>query len=191
MDDCWCGAPPRWWFPRRCDVQRRGHACARGAPWSPQAGDQVETDANARGCPGCGVLAIGHGRREVKAADAPCFGLRVLILVEADLALRRTGLCDADLVRDARADRAAGGCSPLGRSNGRPTRSPTMTRRWRRWPGTWKSTGTRCGTRSAVRRTRAPAIPIGVVGCAPSGSMSTSGGRVITAATAPSRPWSI
>jgi transposase len=40
----------------------------------------VETDAEATGCPGCGVLAIGHGRRRVSAADAPCFGLPVLII---------------------------------------------------------------------------------------------------------------
>jgi transposase len=40
----------------------------------------VETDADATGCPGCGVLAVGHGRRRVTAADAPCFGVSVLII---------------------------------------------------------------------------------------------------------------
>jgi transposase len=40
----------------------------------------VETDAEATGCPQCGVLAIGHGRRQVKAADAPCLGVPVLII---------------------------------------------------------------------------------------------------------------
>lgn len=39
----------------------------------------VETDADTAGCPGCGVLAIGHGRREHRAADAPCFGIPVLV----------------------------------------------------------------------------------------------------------------
>ena len=34
----------------------------------------VETDADLTGCPVCGVVAIGHGRRRVRAADAPCFG---------------------------------------------------------------------------------------------------------------------
>ncbi|MGH3966992.1 MAG: transposase, partial [Mycobacterium sp.] len=40
----------------------------------------VETDVEATGCPACGVLAVGHGRRRVRAADAPCFGLPVLIV---------------------------------------------------------------------------------------------------------------
>ncbi len=40
----------------------------------------VETEADVIGCPGCGVLAVGHGRRRVTAADAPCFGLPVLVV---------------------------------------------------------------------------------------------------------------
>jgi transposase len=40
----------------------------------------VETDAGTAGCPACGVVPIGHGRRRVSAADAPCFGLPVLIV---------------------------------------------------------------------------------------------------------------
>ena len=40
----------------------------------------VETDAEVTGCPHCGVVAVGHGRREVTAADAPCFGVPVLIV---------------------------------------------------------------------------------------------------------------
>ncbi len=40
----------------------------------------VETDSDVVGCPACGVLAAGHGRRRVMAADAPCFGLPVLII---------------------------------------------------------------------------------------------------------------
>jgi transposase len=34
----------------------------------------VETDADVGGCPSCGVVAVGHGRRIHAAADAPCFG---------------------------------------------------------------------------------------------------------------------
>jgi len=34
----------------------------------------VETDADVGGCPGCGVVAVGHGRRDHLAAEAPCFG---------------------------------------------------------------------------------------------------------------------
>jgi transposase len=40
----------------------------------------VESGADVTGCPGCGVLAVGHGRRRVEAADAPCFGVPVLIV---------------------------------------------------------------------------------------------------------------
>ena len=49
--------------------------CAQGA--SLDAFDRlvapVETDADLGGCPGCGVLTVGHGRRVHEAADAPCF----------------------------------------------------------------------------------------------------------------------
>lgn len=37
----------------------------------------VETDTDAAGCRRCGVVATGHGRRRVSAADAPCFGMAV------------------------------------------------------------------------------------------------------------------
>jgi transposase len=40
----------------------------------------VETDAEVTGCPVCGVIPVGHGRRRVDAADAPCFGVPVLIV---------------------------------------------------------------------------------------------------------------
>jgi transposase len=34
----------------------------------------VESDADIVGCPSCGVVAVGHGRRRRVVADAPCFG---------------------------------------------------------------------------------------------------------------------
>lgn len=40
----------------------------------------VETDAAMTGCPECGVIAVGHGRRRVTAADAPCFGTPVRVV---------------------------------------------------------------------------------------------------------------
>ena len=40
----------------------------------------VETDVDTTGCPACGVIAVGHGRRRVTAADAPCFGVPVLLV---------------------------------------------------------------------------------------------------------------
>jgi transposase len=37
----------------------------------------VETDQDVGGCPSCGTVAIGHGRRVHALADAPCFGTPV------------------------------------------------------------------------------------------------------------------
>jgi len=39
----------------------------------------VETDADTAGCRRCGVIAVGHGRRLHRAADAPCFGVPVVV----------------------------------------------------------------------------------------------------------------
>jgi transposase len=39
----------------------------------------VETDADVGGCPSCGVVAVGHGRRVHAAADAPCFGATTVV----------------------------------------------------------------------------------------------------------------
>jgi transposase len=37
----------------------------------------VETEDTLAGCPACGVVAVGHGRRERTVADAPAFGVPV------------------------------------------------------------------------------------------------------------------
>src|SRR6478752_197472 len=34
----------------------------------------VETAETVSGCPDCGVVAVGHGRRQVRLHDTPCFG---------------------------------------------------------------------------------------------------------------------
>ena len=39
----------------------------------------VETDDTLVGCPTCGVVAIGHGRRRVRLHDTPCFGQPVCL----------------------------------------------------------------------------------------------------------------
>ena len=39
----------------------------------------VETDQALAGCAGCGVVAVGHGRRVVRLHDTPCFGRPVLV----------------------------------------------------------------------------------------------------------------
>jgi transposase len=49
----------------------------------------VETDAGATGCPRCGVLATGHGRRRATTSDAPCFGVPVQVIW-----LKRVWRCD-------------------------------------------------------------------------------------------------
>jgi transposase len=55
----------------------------------------VESGRLEQGCPWCGVLAVGHGRRVRQLHDAPCFG-RVTFgpLAGADLALPRAGVRD-------------------------------------------------------------------------------------------------
>jgi transposase len=39
----------------------------------------VESDQLVHGCPTCGVLAVGHGRRDPLVHDAPCFGRVTLV----------------------------------------------------------------------------------------------------------------
>jgi transposase len=80
MDHCRCGPGARW--------------CARADALFDVAGMHVfgvdrepgrlvvsvETDPDRAGCPGCGVLAVGHGRRVHRAADAPCLGVSVMVV---------------------------------------------------------------------------------------------------------------
>lgn len=40
----------------------------------------VETGGELAGCPECGVVAVGHGRRQVRLHDIPCFGRPVRLL---------------------------------------------------------------------------------------------------------------
>ena len=40
----------------------------------------VETGENVTGCADCGVIAVGHGRRQVRLHDIPCFGRPVRLL---------------------------------------------------------------------------------------------------------------
>lgn len=39
----------------------------------------VETDTAINGCPACGVVAVGHGRREHRVHDAPCFAVPTVV----------------------------------------------------------------------------------------------------------------
>ncbi len=72
MDHCRCGPGVRW--------------CARADALFDVAGMHVlhvvreperlvltvESEADVGGCPTCGVVAVGHGRREHRVHDAPC-----------------------------------------------------------------------------------------------------------------------
>ena len=40
----------------------------------------VETAADVTGCPACGVVAVGHGRREHTVHDAPCFTVPTVVV---------------------------------------------------------------------------------------------------------------
>ncbi|MGO4493203.1 transposase family protein [Arthrobacter sp. 2YAF22_2] len=40
----------------------------------------VETGEDLTGCPDCGVVAVGHGRRPVRLHDIPCFGRPVRLM---------------------------------------------------------------------------------------------------------------
>lgn len=40
----------------------------------------IETGDDLAGCPDCGVIAVGHGRRQVRLHDVPCFGRPVRLL---------------------------------------------------------------------------------------------------------------
>jgi transposase len=53
----------------------------------------VESDADVGGCPGCGVVAVGHGRRRRIVADAPCFGSPVQLVWRARLWRCREPAC--------------------------------------------------------------------------------------------------
>ena len=53
----------------------------------------VESDADVGGCPACGVVAVGHGRRLRSVTDAPCFGLPVRLMWLARLWRCREPAC--------------------------------------------------------------------------------------------------
>ncbi|WP_169735781.1 helix-turn-helix domain-containing protein, partial [Intrasporangium oryzae] len=80
MDHCTCG--PRMGWCARADAlfNASGMHVLEAAP--DELGRLVvtiESDAGVGGCPSCGVVAVGHGRRVHEAADAPCFGAVTVI----------------------------------------------------------------------------------------------------------------
>jgi len=60
----------------RCREGRRQLRCGdRDGP-----GSAHETGEDLSSCPDCGVVAVGHGRRQVQLHDIPCFGRSVRLL---------------------------------------------------------------------------------------------------------------
>ena len=53
----------------------------------------IESDADTSGCPSCGVVAVGHGRRRRVVADAPAFGVPVRLIWHARLWRCREPAC--------------------------------------------------------------------------------------------------
>src|SRR5664280_330534 len=49
------------------------HVTAVARDGAGQLAVSVESALSVGGCPGCGVVAHSHGRREVRLVDAPCF----------------------------------------------------------------------------------------------------------------------
>jgi len=53
----------------------------------------IESEADVGGCPSCGVVAVGHGRRQRTVADAPVFGVPVRLVWLARLWRCREPAC--------------------------------------------------------------------------------------------------
>ncbi len=80
MDHDRCGPDARWCVRADAMFNRDGMHVLDVRRGHHKLVITVETDAEVAGCPRCGVVATGHGRRRVPAADAPCFGVSVLII---------------------------------------------------------------------------------------------------------------
>ncbi|MDQ4490833.1 ISL3 family transposase [Sinomonas sp. ASV486] len=83
MDHCTCGPGARWCARADALFHFPGlhvlGVCADDSGGGFSLTVTVETDADVGGCPGCGCVAVGHGRRVHTVADTPCFGTPVRI----------------------------------------------------------------------------------------------------------------
>src|SRR5215217_5248094 len=80
MDHPMCGSGARWCA--RADAMfdvPRMHVLAVMVDEKDRLVLTVESDQVEQGCPSCGVLAVGHGRRVHLLHDAPCFGRVTLV----------------------------------------------------------------------------------------------------------------
>jgi len=79
VDHCRCGSGVHWCARADALFDVAGMHVLEVAREPDRLVITVETDADTAGCRGCGVLATGHGRRLHPAADAPCFGVPVVV----------------------------------------------------------------------------------------------------------------
>src|SRR5829696_2307063 len=80
MDHDTCGSGARWCA--RADAMfdvARMHVLAVAVDEKDRLVLSVESDRVEHGCPSCGVLAVGHGRRLHVLHDVPCFGRVTLV----------------------------------------------------------------------------------------------------------------
>jgi transposase len=75
MDHCTCGSRAPWCARADALFNASGmHVLEVDQSEPGRLVVTIESDADVGGCPTCGVVAVGHGRRDHLAADAPCFG---------------------------------------------------------------------------------------------------------------------
>jgi transposase len=137
----------------------------------------VESDAAVGGCPSCGVVAVGYGRRRRVVADAPVFGVPVRLVWLARLWRCREPACSKGVFTE-RHDLAP----PRAKLTGRAARwatdaltfDDTTVSALARHLG-W--TGTAAGTRSRSRPPVGWRIRPAWMASRSSVSTSTSGGR--------------
>jgi transposase len=81
VDDCTCGPGVRWCARADALFNVPGlHVLEVARDDCGRLLLAVESDQTVAGCPGCGVIAVGHGRRRHRVADAPCFAVSTVVV---------------------------------------------------------------------------------------------------------------
>src|SRR5699024_5060089 len=104
---------------------------------------EVESCDPVTGCPGCGVVATGHGRVMVELSDAPGAGRAVRIRWRKRRWVCREDLCEVVSFVEQEPSALRGACSAPAQSAGRSASSGARARRSRAWPGSSAPPGTR------------------------------------------------
>jgi len=80
MADCMCGPGTRWCARADAMFDVRAMHVLDVTHVGGRLVLTIETGQTPTGCPTCGVVAVGHGRREHRAHDAPCFGTPTVLV---------------------------------------------------------------------------------------------------------------